>query len=682
MKPILIAATALLAAPAGAQELNLRQVTLSASGVAQYEFQAALDGPARLHLDVPLDQVSDVLKSLRVSNPGGGLPAVSLPGRQPLSEAFRTLPFGRQALESTQALLAALVGAEVRIPITGTTGRVLSVAPFTVRLPDDGGTVTRHRLTIATSAGLDMAVLEDLAAVEFTDATLRAQIGRALAAVAANSAQDRRRLELSVPGEGRRDLRVSYVVPAPSWKLSYRLVLSGGTDLKDGTRLQAFAVTENLSGQDWRDVALVLTSGQPVLYQQALYDPVQPGRPEAPVDVPGRPSPRLDAGGVPRPVMAPPPPPPPPTTGFAGAMRRDFPMGAARAAPSPAPADSYTSMSGRSEPALRELAPEPAQTAQAATQVEFRLASPVSAPSGQSLLLPVIDRAVAGRRVALYQPSTDRLHPLVALELRNDTGAALPAGLVALFDADGIFIGDARLPTIQKDETRLASFAVDLAVRIDRTTGQDVRFVSAKATRGTLEIQRRERSTTTYRIDNGADAARTVLVEQPQRAGWNLAQPEAAVKTPSDWRIAKEVAAGGTETLQVVLERPLSETVVLLDQEPDRLLALAAGGELSPRLRDALRRAAALRAEVQRREEAVSEAESRIDSIAQDQGRVRENLKAVPANSELQRNYLRQMQSQEAELATLREGLNASRRAVREAEVALRDYLGSLQISG
>ena len=527
MKRHLIAAV-LLASPASAQELSLRQVTLSASGVAQYEFQAALDGPARLHLDVPLDQVSDVLKSLRVSDPGGGLPAVSLPGKQPLSEAFRTLPFGREALESTQALLGALIGAEVRIPVTGMTGRILAVSPFTVQLPSDSGTVTRHRLTIATASGLEMAVLEDLATVEFTDATLRAQIGRALAAVAANSAQDRRRLEMSLPGGGKRDVRVSYVVPAPSWKLSYRLVLPGASGKPGGTRLQAYAVTENLSGQDWRDVALVLTSGQPVLYQQALYDPVQPGRPEAPVDVPGRPSPRLDEGGVPRPVVVPPPPPPPAPMGAADmALRRLRPSTSAQA-----PRGFASASPSRGGMAAQESAPEPAQAAQAATQVEFRLLSPVTAPSGQSLLLPVIDRTLPGRRVALYQPSTDRLHPLVALELRNDTGAALPAGLAALFDADGVFIGDARLPTLQKDETRLASFAVDLPVRVDLTTGRDVRFVGAKATRGVLEIRRRERNTTTYRIDNGADAPRTVLVEQPRRPGWTLAEPQASVTHP------------------------------------------------------------------------------------------------------------------------------------------------------
>ena len=142
------------------------------------------------------------------------------------------------------------------------------------------------------------------------------------------------------------------------------------------------------------------------------------------------------------------------------------------------------------------------------------------------------------------------------------------------------------------------------------------------------------------------------------------------------------MAAGGTETFRVVLERPISEAILLLDEAPDRLLALAAGGELSAPLRDALRRAAALRAEVERRQEAVSEAESRIESITRDQARVRENLRAVPANSELQRNYLRQMQSQETDLATLRENLKASTRAVREAEVALRDYLGALEISG
>ena len=58
--------TLVVALPALADELKLKRVLLSSGGVGYYEYEAKVTGEATLSLDVPLDQVDDVLKSVVV----------------------------------------------------------------------------------------------------------------------------------------------------------------------------------------------------------------------------------------------------------------------------------------------------------------------------------------------------------------------------------------------------------------------------------------------------------------------------------------------------------------------------------------------------------------------------------------------------------------------------------------
>ena len=72
---------------------------LSSGGVGYFEYEAVVDGNATLSLDVPLDQIDDILKSLVVYDDGGTAGEVTLPGREPLTQSFVDLPFDRAALE-------------------------------------------------------------------------------------------------------------------------------------------------------------------------------------------------------------------------------------------------------------------------------------------------------------------------------------------------------------------------------------------------------------------------------------------------------------------------------------------------------------------------------------------------------------------------------------------------------
>lgn len=59
-------------------------------------------------------------------------------------------------------------------------------------------------------------------------------------------------MKIGLPGVGPHDLRISYVTESPAWKPSYRFILN-----KSGkVELQAWAVVDNISGEDWNQVKL------------------------------------------------------------------------------------------------------------------------------------------------------------------------------------------------------------------------------------------------------------------------------------------------------------------------------------------------------------------------------------------------------------------------------------------
>jgi outer membrane protein OmpA-like peptidoglycan-associated protein len=85
-------------------------------------------------------------------------------------------------------------------------------------------------------------------------------------------------LRLSSAGTHR--LHVSYAVPTPTWKATYRLVLDDAAGAKAGGLLQGWATINNTSGEDWAGVRLALATGAPFSYAMELHSPVYVSRPD------------------------------------------------------------------------------------------------------------------------------------------------------------------------------------------------------------------------------------------------------------------------------------------------------------------------------------------------------------------------------------------------------------------
>ncbi len=660
-----------LSAPAAADELTLRRVLLSTGGVGYFEYEAEVAGDAALTLDVRLDQVDDVMKSVVVYDAQGRIGDISLPGREPLREVFRNLPFGPEALTSPVALLGAMRGAEVQVTGTRTTtGRIVSVTAETAELPGNGGTIVRNRVSLMTANGLQQVILEDTDAVQFVDTALQAQLEEALAAIARHNTPDRRALDVRVSGTGERTIRVGYVIEAPLWKTSYRLTMDG-SQAADEAAMQGWAILENLSGEDWQDVDLTVVSGNPVTFRQALYDSYFVFRPEIPVEVLGRVLPPTDIGSMPAP---------------AAMARMEAEIDGLRESRAQALFGGDVGAGPMADMAQVVAA----SSDEATTQVVFRFPDPVNVANGESILLPVIARDLPAERLSLYQPNTDPTHPLASIRMDNDSESGLPPGVLTLYERSPqsgavAYVGDARLGPFPAGEERLLSYAVDQKVRIDRES-QGSRTISAgRIVDGMLNLTITQRQTTVYTITGAAREDRALLIEHPRQPGWTLIAPEgmdedSVEMTPTHYRLRIDLAAGETRTLPVAMETPLYERHDLTTLPTDRIATFVASNELSPALREAMSRLAELQATLADHEATGRELLRDLNAVIEDQGRLRSNLNTVPRNSDLHQRYLGRMADQEDEIDRLRIEIDTVETAKEAARQAVVDYVRNLQV--
>ena len=640
-------------------ELRLERVLLSSAGMVLLDHAAEVGPRAELELVVPRAQADDLLKSLVVYDSSGSALSVTLSGEAPTADLFRDLPIAERELASPQALLAALRGVPVAVGgPEAVEGRVVAVVPEERR--EGEARFVRHRLTLATAEGLRSVLLEEAHAIRVLDPALEGVLSTALERLAGARQPAERRVGIRLEGPGDRRVRVTWLAEAPVWKMSYRALLA-----EKEARLQGWAVVDNRSGRDWREVELVLVAGAPVTLRQALSKLVWAERPEVPVPLPEGIRPRVDEG-----ALAPP--------AAAAAPAR----GPARAA-MPAPAMAGRAPELLAAPADAELAAIPgAETVEGASATVFRLPGKVSVPDRGTALLPVLDRALPVERIVLVQGDRTPLRPLAAVRVTNDGTGTLPAGILTVFaraeDGRAEFLGDAELARLPPGETRLVPYALDARVKLLVEPTREDRITSAKIADGVLTLERVERQVTRYRLEAPPGEGRTLVLEHPKLPGFRLASPPATAEAGRFWRLERAIPAGATLELAIVLERPELERLELVELDPDRLALLFAGREVPEPLRRAMAEIARLKGTLAEAEAERDRLEAERAALVAEQERLRANLAAVPAGSDLARRYLASLSRAEDRLDALAAELATARAAVAAAEAALRAHLRDL----
>lgn len=652
-----------------AADLPIRRITLFTSGVGCFERWTEVTDRETAELFFKTDQMMDLIKSLAIVDEGGGtISAVTYDARDPLDRTLRSFAIDLTDNPDLAVLLNRLRGVELRLKTAAGewAGRVMGVESRTIK--EEDAILTEYRLKVFSEGQIRTVPLDQVHFISLVDDKLKTDLTKALETLATGLDRDKKGVRLDFQGKGRRRVRLAYMLEAPVWKTSYRLVLEERNAL-----LQGWAHVENTTDEDWRDVQLTLVSGRPISFIQNLYDPIYLKRPEVQMELYAGVKPHVYEGAMEESEAA--------DIGkqvtdavtakglFMGrAVARQL---AAREAPAPSFAIKELESAVHADVEAREVG----------ELFSYSIPQPVTLPRRQSALLPIVNTRLGVEKLSIFNQQVNARYALDAAELTNTTGFFLMQGPITVFD-EGVYAGDARLSDTPRGEAKLLSYALDLAsdIRVDEESAPE-EIVSVKIVNGVLYAQRRYERRTDYNVKNKRERARRYLIEHPIRSGWDLVEPSKNIEKTRDlYRYRFDVGAGKTQKTPFIEQRITDERFGLLDLRDDRVEFYLKQRRISAGARKALetlmQKQRAL-AEVRTQRE---NRERRVREITDEQSRIRENMRSVIRPSDSYTMWESKLMKQEKELESLRDEIEKLRDEEAKKEKEIRDYVSQLNV--
>ena len=658
--------------------LPITRVTLYTSGVGYFERGGEVQGDATLTLYFPVGQVNDVLKSLVLLDLGGGaISPVTYAAQDPVHKALQAFSLDVSDDPDRATLLGRMRGVAVTVTTDGTaplTGIIAGVETQTIYLTGDGGTTERPLLTLLAGNALHTIPLDSVRSLQINDAALADEFRQALAAVALGRDAGKRPVTLTFKGQAGQEYRtvqIGYLLEAPAWQTSYRLVLG------ETPRLQGWALVQNTGQDDWANTHLSLVSGRPISFIQDLYTPLYVHRPMVQSRIPASPTPQTYASDMMN-------------------QEVDFAVAAPMAA-APIGASMVLSRKVSAAGEVGGAAMNPSQAAQgsiAATGASlgsalfaYHIDVPVSVPRQQSAMIPFVAAEVQAERVSVYNNHVQPTHPLTGVRLKNTTGLHLMGGPLTVFDAqDGGgaagYVGDALMDDTEAGQTRLLTYAIDLAVSADmQRDSRSGAVTEVRIAEGALRVRQTYQQVIVYAFKNNGAQARTVVIEHPLLADWELLEPAApSERTTTYYRFDLPLPGKAAASLTVRTERQVWESLSLLDAPLDQFLSYDRSGTATEPVRAALDAVRTRRAAAADLETRLDEIETQLESITEGQERIRKNMEALDHKSDLYRRYVGELDKQETQIGTLTAEGAVRQEELTAARADLGHYLAGLSL--
>jgi hypothetical protein len=659
-------------------ELPVTQVVLYKHGLGFFERVGTLGPGESARLDFDAAEMNDVLKSLTIEEPGGGkISGLRYDSMDPLSHTLAQFPFQIGGEQPLSGMLNQLKGARLELKFGNDT--VSGIIVNAREIPAAENQPAREQLTLLLDSGeLRNLDLGAAAGIRFAEARLQQQFRDYLAALSTARSKERRSVYIDSTDTKERQVIASYMVPAPVWKSSYRLILpENGKPVLEG-----WAIVDNTTSEDWTKVRLSLVSGRPISFVSQLYAPRYVDRPSAelPEDAAARPvlhaggyaegssSGLLGAGAVGSNMPMAPPPPPPKAVAPLRMRVSATDQISVEAKEAMEPMISPSSIvAGASADAVGEL-------------FEYRMAQPVTIRKNESAMLPFLQEALDARKLLIWSDHSSE-HPTNAAELTNSTGKVLDGGPVTVYDG-GVYGGEALMETLKAGDKRLISYAVDLGTRITSAfNSKEAVTREIHASRGILFTKLATEETVTYTARNVDQKAKTLIIEHPLRAGYTLLNQKPMEKTADNYRFEISLAAGATKAFAVAEEHISDFSYSLVNETPDSLLVYVRNRDLNEEGRKQLGRIASQKQQIAENNAAINDAERQVKDLGTDEERLRRNIESLNRVSSQQQqvqDYARQLGALEQKLTGLRDRQAELQKKKTALQHELDELIGSL----
>lgn len=635
-------------------QLPIVQMTLYKHGVGFFTRRGQLSGES-VSLTFRREEMDDMLKSLTVIDHGGGqVRGIDYDTPQTRAERLAGNSVILDEQRSLRDLLLALRGRRVRLFVADGS----EAAGVLVGLDEPQEKPLRQSLVTVLDSDTEKVTvlpLKRLEGVELQDDTAAADLRFFLQTSLGQETHRSITIRLS-PDE--HDLEVSYIAPAPTWRVSYRLVLEQQADAGQWQALlQGWGIFDNRLEEDLTDIALSLTAGMPISFVYDLYTPHTPERPVVQDED------RVAAA----PVL------------FEAPMRA-FAMAAP--APEAAPAPSPKMAGRRAEiDTLAASVPSAAEGAALGELFQYNVRTPVTVGRGQSALVPIVSSTLQPKKDLIYNGRKMAQHPVATLRFDNSTGLTLERGPVTVLDS-GEYVGEAVLPFTADQAEAMVSYAVELGVHIHEQAAASRQLHSLEISGAYLVQNLYEIQTTRYLAENLTAQAKTILIEHNRRRNYDLFDtPEPAEETAGTYRFKIEIPANNKRDF-TVHERWLRASREELRQLSYQNLQTYFEQKLLSRdtYRD-LQGLLKLLAEISGLQQTIEKQTQRSKELATAQERIRQNLGALQQSGDegkLRGQYVQRLAASESELGDIARNVEQLRAQIEQKEAQVEQVIAGL----
>jgi len=333
----------------------------------------------------------------------------------------------------------------------------------------------------------------------------------------------------------------------------------------------------------------------------------------------------------------------------------------------------------------REMSEAAASGQELGDLFEYKLKDRVTLKKNQSALVPIAQTEIEAEKVSLWSGMTGSGRPLRGLWLKNTSSLTFDGGSFSVLENE-VFAGEGLTDPIKPGERRLISYATDLGLLVEASkNGQPQHVTRVKISKGVLTQISELHERSLYVVRNQDEAKRVLVIEHPARPEWKLAKGSAdpEEKAPGEYRFRMEVPAKATASLPIEEARTLATAYEISTLTDEQVGIFVKQGTITPEMAQALGRISAQKAVVAKLEEEMENRQKDIDRIVEDQGRLRENMKALRGSTEekaLLQRYTKQLDDQETQLDSLRKKIHDTEAQRDKANEQLEKMIDEIQI--
>ena len=316
---------------------------------------------------------------------------------------------------------------------------------------------------------------------------------------------------------------------------------------------------------------------------------------------------------------------------------------------------------------------------------EYKLKDKVTLRKNQSALVPIAQTEIEAEKVSLWNGTSGSGRPLRGLWLKNTSPLTLDGGSFSVLENE-VFAGEGLTDPIKPRERRLISYATDLGLLVEAQQNNRPEHVThVKISKGILTQVSELQERTLYTVRNQDEGTRSLIVEHPARFDWKLATgtKEPEEKAPGTYRFRLEVPSKATASLPIVETHTQQATYELSNLEGGQIELFVKQKTITPEMAQALSKITAQKGVVANLEAEMENRQKDIDRIVDDQGRLRENMKALRGSAEekaLLQRYTKQLDEQETQLESLRKKIQDTEAQRDKANDELQKMIDELQL--